>query len=74
MSFSTRDQDHDTWDDGQCTQIHSGAWWYRSCMSSNLNGLYMGLSVIDDKGMGWNHWENNWKVLKKSEMKIRRIG
>ena len=73
-SFSTRDQDHDTWDNGHCAQYGTGGWWYADCMDSHLNGLYMGPSVIDDKGMGWYYWENNWKVLKKSEMKIRRIG
>ena len=74
MSFSTRDQDHDKWDDGQCAQVRSGAWWYRSCLLSNLNALYMGPNVYDNQGMAWHHWESNWKVLKTSEMKIRHIG
>ena len=73
-SFSTRDQDQDTLDEVHCAQVHKGAWWYADCMESNLNGLYMGPSVIDPNGMTWLSWDNTWKVLKKSEMKIRRIG
>ena len=74
MNFSTRDQDHDIWDDGNCAQYVTGAWWYETCLASNLNGVYMGPSVISDKGMAWYRWYNTWKVLKKSEMKIRRFG
>ena len=74
MNFSTRDQDHDTSGELQCAQHHIGGWWYRDCALANLNGMYMGPSVIDHKGMGWHEWDVNWKVLKKSEMKIRRIG
>ena len=74
MSFSTRDQDHDIWHEQHCAQLYAGAWWYEHCMDSNLHGLYMGPSVINATGMGWFKWENNWKVLEKSEMKIRRIG
>ena len=73
MSFSTRDQDHDT-SDFHCAQDFSGAWWYKDCSASNLNGLYMGPSVINTNGMGWYYWDNNWKVLERSEMKIRCIG
>ena len=74
MKFSTRDQEHDTLDEDHCAQHHKGAWWYSNCMDSNLNGLYLGPSVIDPNGMTWSSWDNTWQVLKKSEMKIRRIG
>ena len=73
-SFSTRDQEHDTHNSIHCAQEFTGAWWYADCMDSNLNGLYMGPSQTDSKGMGWYKWNNNWKVLKRSEMKIHRIG
>ena len=69
MSFSTRDQDHDTHDSAHCAQKYTGAWWYADCHTSNLNGLYTGSNEDDPKGMVWHHR----RVLKKSEMKIRRI-
>ena len=74
QSFSTRDQDHDINDVGHCAVFYSGAWWYADCHAANLNGLYMGPNQTDAKGMVWHYWENNWKVLKRSEMKIRRTG
>ena len=40
--FSTRDQDHDTGDGGySCAKVHGGAWWYKACFRSNLNGKYV---------------------------------
>ena len=73
MSFSTSDQDHDT-SNGHCA-LDQGAWWHDYCYSnSNLNGLYKGPNQSDKRGMIWYTWENNYKVLKKSEIKIRHIG
>jgi RNA polymerase-associated protein CTR9 len=31
MKFSTRDVDNDQWIDGNCAEMHSGAWWYSGC-------------------------------------------
>ena len=57
MSFSTKDRDNDKWS-SNCALGHTGAWWYKSCWYSNLNG----------RAISWSHWKNN---LKRSEMKIR---
>ena len=35
--FSTRDRDNDI-SSTSCAQTYRGAWWYRACFSSNLNG------------------------------------
>ena len=50
-TFSTKDDDNDQWD-GNCATTH-GAWWYKSCCHSNLNGLY-GADAND--GIVWYHW------------------
>jgi len=31
MKFSTYDMDHDNWQDGNCAESHTGAWWYNGC-------------------------------------------
>ena len=73
MSFSTYDEDHDPWG-GNCALKNKGAWWYKGCVWSNLNGLYFGSPVSNITGMTWFYWKNKWEVLKKSEMKIRQVG
>ena len=37
MQFSTKDRDHDIYN-GQCAVSYHGAWWYKNCYTSNLNG------------------------------------
>ena len=38
--FSTYDRDNDA-SNGNCAENCQGAWWYKSCLASNLNGLYL---------------------------------
>ena len=71
--FSTRDQDNDIAPRGNCAQWSKGAWWYRNCHTSNLNGLYHGgphSSYAD--GVNWKTWKRYNYSLKFSEMKLRR--
>ncbi|XP_037533427.1 fibrinogen alpha chain-like [Nematolebias whitei] len=37
--FSTFDKDNDEWR-GNCAEEFGGGWWYHSCQSANLNGIY----------------------------------
>jgi len=37
--FSTWDRDNDGWSDQNCAQVYKGAWWYKACHATNLNGL-----------------------------------
>ena len=37
--FSTKDRDHDT-SGYNCASQYQGAWWYSSCHTSSLNGVY----------------------------------
>ena len=68
QKFSTKDYDNDQHSTRNCAVHHSGAWWYDSCYSSNLNGLYLPPSDRTWKGMFWK----SFPYKKASEMKTRR--
>ena len=69
MKFSTKDSDNDQ-HGGNCAITHQGAWWYKNCHGSNLNGVYINDgSSMDHHGLIWSHWKYN--VMKFTEMKIR---
>ena len=40
MAFTTSDNVNDK-SNNNCATRFKGAWWYRSCHKSNLNGLYL---------------------------------
>ena len=66
MKFSTKDNDQ--YSGGNCATYFTGAWWYRYCYLSNLNGRY---GVNDNRGIAWYSW-NGWS-LQYVEMKICRV-
>ena len=69
--FSTRDQENDAWIDN-CAQTFKGAWWYKSCYHSNLNGLYhIGSNTTNSVGVHWYAWRGYSYSLKFTEMKLR---
>ncbi|XP_048588727.1 ryncolin-1-like isoform X2 [Nematostella vectensis] len=71
MPFSTKDQDHDTYN-SNCAVMRKGAWWYWSCNNSNLNGKYFqGGKASNSDGINWGTWKNYSYSFKRSEMKIR---
>ena len=59
MAFTTKDRDNDE-NSGNCAVTQKGAWWHKSCYSSNLNCNY------GDGDYGWN-----WHPLLASEMKLK---
>ena len=69
MPFSTKDRDNDQWSN-HCAQYRRGAWWYRGCTNSNLNGLYLsGQETLH--GIYWYHMKNKHESLKFAQMKLR---
>ncbi|GFO30299.1 tenascin-r [Plakobranchus ocellatus] len=67
--FSTFDRDNDAHSSLNCAVSYSGAWWYKSCQSSNLNGKWM---VGSSKGARWYGFSGSNPVF-YSEMKIRKL-
>ncbi|XP_053374920.1 microfibril-associated glycoprotein 4-like [Mercenaria mercenaria] len=53
--FSTLDNDNDLHGPYNCAEYYRGAWWYKSCFASSLNGLYLdGASSNFGSGIIWN--------------------
>ncbi|XP_052861621.1 fibrinogen-like protein 1 [Anopheles cruzii] len=71
MRFSTYDYDNDKFDQN-CAAITHGAWWYKSCGESNLNGLYLSGYTLEKTGIYWNTFRGYSYSLKKTRMMIRR--
>ena len=71
MKFSTMDRDNDLVGHS-CAHRNKGAWWYKACHNSNLNGLYLrGNHTSYADGVNWFHWRGISYSLQKTEMKIR---
>ena len=69
MAFSTKDRDNDR-TSGNCAVGYTGAWWYRRCHTSNLNGKYQTGGGRDAKGATWYTFRGSLS-LKFTEMKLR---
>ena len=71
MAFTTKDSDNDT-DKTNCAVRFKGAWWYKSCHHSNLNGVYHhGAHTSNADGINWYTWKGHHYSLKATSMKIR---
>ncbi|XP_067930223.1 microfibril-associated glycoprotein 4-like [Watersipora subatra] len=65
MDFSTKDRDNDVYG-GACAVSFHGAWWYKRCHLSNLNGGYNRNST---SGIRWSPFSNQ---LVETVMRISR--
>ena len=55
-----------------CAQRFKGAWWYKTCHNSNLNGLYpRGNHTSHGDGVNWVNWRGFYYSLQKTKVKIR---
>jgi len=71
--FTTKDRDNNSWSNVNCAVKYIGAWWFRNCLYSHLNGKYRPageLSHLYGEGPVWLGF-NNYRALKFTEMKIR---
>jgi ficolin len=74
MKFTTKDVDHDL-REANCAQVFKGAWWYKHCHASNLNGLYHrgGNHTSYADGINWSIWKGNYYSMKTVTMKIKEV-
>ncbi|KAJ7303392.1 hypothetical protein JRQ81_012365 [Phrynocephalus forsythii] len=69
--FSTRDRDPNRLII-PCAVSYRGAWWYRNCHYTNLNGLYA--NNRDHQGVNWFNWKGFEFSIPFTEMKLRPRG
>ena len=72
--FSTIDKDQDNYYGRHCAKALQGAWWYRSCHYSNLNGLFPGTASHPHRQyMSWYYLHSKYGGIIFSEMKIQYL-
>ena len=71
MKFTTKDNDNDRNNTGNCAVGWTGAWWYNDCHWSNLNGKYEDNDF--GKGINWYTWKGFYYSLPFTEIKVRRV-
>ncbi|KAB7502155.1 Angiopoietin-4 [Armadillidium nasatum] len=77
QKWSTYDMDNDAWPTQSCARDHEGAWWYKACETSNLNGLYLHGPVPpgeEYKGIYWYDFHGPQYSLWHTRMMVRRGG
>ncbi|EPQ08682.1 Tenascin-R [Myotis brandtii] len=66
--FSTVDRDNDI-AVTNCALSYKGAWWYKNCHRTNLNGKYG--ESRHSQGINWYHWKGHEFSIPFVEMKTR---
>nr|XP_029722967.1 angiopoietin-1-like isoform X2 [Aedes albopictus] len=69
MKFTTWDSDNDQATDYNCAIDRQGAWWYRKCTNSNLNGKYQ--NKVSNESLCWYVFDKTDTGLMMSRMMIR---
>ncbi|PRD27603.1 UNVERIFIED_CONTAM: Techylectin-5A [Trichonephila clavipes] len=72
QKFSTKEQDNDSNEKGNCADSIKGGWWYGECHQANLNGLNLREAYKDGaEGVSWYTLKSSYESLDTTEMKIR---
>ena len=73
MAFTTKDRDNDP-DSSNCATMYKGAWWFKNCLFSDLNGLYLhGQHSNAWEGVNLYHWKGSKYSAKRAELKIKPV-
>ena len=73
MQFTTFDRDNDLRSTENCAVTYKGAWWYKGCHYSNLNGQYLnGSHTTFADGIEWEAWHGYYYSLKATTMMIKK--
>ncbi|XP_067939572.1 microfibril-associated glycoprotein 4-like [Watersipora subatra] len=71
--FSTFDNDNDPNTRVNCAAKSDGAWWYKKCVASNLNGRWIeGGNSARGKGIIWSKWKTEDYSFRIVYMKLGR--
>ena len=74
MMFSTKDSDNDNRFYDNCADHYHGAWWFKSCFESHLNGIYYHKGAHNNyfvrNGVQWNTIHTH-SSLKKVMMMVK---
>ena len=65
QAFTTPDRDNDVWN-GNCATGRQGAWWFKKCGYSNLNGKYNGKYSWNTGGSWYHYTQVSMKIRPKS--------
>uniref|UniRef100_H2Y5I0 Fibrinogen C-terminal domain-containing protein n=1 Tax=Ciona savignyi TaxID=51511 RepID=H2Y5I0_CIOSA len=69
--FNTKDTNHGSY--GSCAVTNKGAWWYKDCFDSNLNGEHFNCREVQKACWATLH-DSRLCLLKSTEMKFRPRG
>ncbi|XP_059169200.1 ficolin-1-like [Physella acuta] len=69
--FTTYDRDNDAQGTVNCAETYLGAWWYKACHQSNLNGKWR--DVTYGEGLNWLTLTGYYENVIFSEMKMRAV-
>ncbi|MCL4155945.1 UNVERIFIED_CONTAM: hypothetical protein GTU68_027564 [Idotea baltica] len=71
-NFSTEDNDNDSTSGRNCAKVRKGAWWYKDCSRSNLNGIqHRGTHKVNYEGIYWYEFRGGSYSLKSTVLSFR---
>ena len=67
--FTTKDRDQDNDPYRNCAVDRQGAWWYKACSNSNLNGNY-NIRGDSAKGLQWYGYPSSY-TMKMTKIMVK---